>query len=253
MTRNRLTGYKAVSATTGGHDQLIADHVELVHRIAHHLMARLPDSVQVDDLIQAGMVGLLEAARQFEGGHGATFATYAGIRIRGAMIDELRRSDWTPRSVHRNSRRIARAVQTVEAREGRAARGNEVAAELEVPIEQYYEMLQDHAGAHLFALDDLGGGDDGADRVVEGQEPSPGGTLEAGEFREELAQALSDLPERERLVLSLYYMEELNLREIGAVLGVTESRVSQIRGQAVIRLRARLGAWLEDGTALQLF
>ncbi|ADC71684.1 RNA polymerase, sigma 28 subunit, FliA/WhiG subfamily [Thioalkalivibrio sp. K90mix] len=249
--RNRLPGYESVAAT--GHEQRVAEHIELVHRIAHHLMARLPSSVQVDDLIQAGMIGLLEAARQFEGGQGATFATYAGIRIRGAMIDELRRSDWTPRSVHRNSRKIAEAIQTVEAREGRAARGVEVAEELEVPIDEYYSMLQDHAGAHLFALDDLGGTDGDADRVIEGQEASPSRTIEAGEFREELAAALGDLPERERLVLSLYYIEELNLREIGAVLGVTESRVSQIRSQAVIRLRARLGSWLEDGEALQLF
>ncbi|WP_018994974.1 RNA polymerase sigma factor FliA [Thioalkalivibrio sp. ALJ2] len=250
-TRNRLHGYENVAAA--GHEQRVAEHIELVHRIAHHLMARLPSSVQVDDLIQAGMIGLLEAARQFEGGQGATFATYAGIRIRGAMIDELRRSDWTPRSVHRNSRKIASAIQTVEAREGRAARGVEVAEELEVPIDEYYSMLQDHAGAHLFALDDLGGTDGDADRVIEGQEASPSRTIEAGEFREELAAALGDLPERERLVLSLYYIEELNLREIGAVLGVTESRVSQIRSQAVIRLRARLGSWLEDGEALQLF
>lgn len=253
MPRNPLSGYEAAAAATGGHERLVADHVELVHRIAHHLMARLPPSVQVDDLVQAGMIGLLEAARQFEGGQGATFATYAGIRIRGAMIDELRRSDWTPRSVHRNSRRIASAIQQIEAREGRAARGSEVAAELDVPVEEYHEMLQDNAGAHLFALDDLGVGNDGADRVVEGHEISPAGSLEATEFREELAAALGDLPERERLVLSLYYIEELNLREIGAVLGVSESRVSQIRSQAVIRLRARLGAWLEDGMALQLF
>lgn len=249
--RNRLPGYESVAAA--GHEQRVAEHIELVHRIAHHLMARLPASVQVDDLIQAGMIGLLEAARQFEGGQGATFATYAGIRIRGAMIDELRRSDWTPRSVHRNSRKIAEAIQTVEAREGRAARGVEVAEELGVPIDEYYTMLQDHAGAHLFALDDLGGTDGDADRVIEGAEASPSRTIEAGEFREELAAALGDLPERERLVLSLYYIEELNLREIGAVLGVTESRVSQIRSQAVIRLRARLGSWLEDGEALQLF
>ncbi|WP_028491598.1 RNA polymerase sigma factor FliA [Thioalkalivibrio sp. ALE19] len=249
--KNRLAGY--ARAGTGGPDQLVADHVELVNRIAHHLMARLPASVQVDDLVQAGMVGLIEAARQFEGGQGATFATYAGIRIRGAMIDELRRSDWTPRSVHRNSRRISEAMQTVEAREGRAARAPEIAEELGVPVETYYQMLDDHAGAHLFALDEVGGPEGEADRVLEGQEQSPSRRIEAGEFREELADALGDLPERERLVLNLYYTEELNLREIGAVLDVTESRVSQIRSQAVHRLRARLGSWLEDVESLQIF
>lgn len=230
-------------------EQLVTDHVDLVRRIAHHLMARLPASVQVDDLIQSGMIGLIEAARQFQGGQGATFATYAGIRIRGAMIDELRRADWAPRSVHRNSRRIAEAIQKVEAREGRAARDREIAEELAVSLNDFHAMLQDNAGVHLLGLDELFGQDKDTDRMLPADSSTPMESLEREDFREALADALATLPEKERLVLALYYNEELNLREIGAVMGITESRVCQIRSQSVHRLRARLKDWVAPDAA----
>lgn len=241
MTPKRLLqGYASHSE---GADDLVATHFDLVRRIAHHLAARLPPSVQVEDLVQAGMVGLIEAARQFQAGQGATFATYAAIRVRGAMIDELRRSDWAPRSVHRNSRRIAEAMHTVEVREGRAASDAEIAEVLGVSIGDYHVMLQDSASANLLGLDELFGPDTDSDRWLSGKSAVPSEQVEDAQFREALAQALGTLPERERLVLNLYYNEELNLREIGAVLSVTESRVSQIRSQAVHRLRARLDDW----------
>ena len=223
-------------------EDLVAGHVDLVRRIAHHLAARLPSSVQIDDLIQSGMLGLIEAARQFQDGQGATFATYAGIRIRGAMIDELRHSDWAPRSVHRNSRRIAEAVRTIEGREGRAAEDREIATLLDLSISQYHNMLRDTAGTHILALDDLFGAD--ADRLLPTQGETPVELAEQQQFRDALADAIDGLPEKERLVLALYYDEELNLREIGVVLSLTESRVSQIRSQAVHRLRARLQDWI---------
>lgn len=227
-------------------ERLVATHVDLVRRIAHHLAARLPASVQIEDLMQSGMVGLIEASRQFRSGQGATFATYAGIRIRGAMIDELRRSDWTPRSVHRNSRRIAEAIAAVEAREGRAAREREIAAQLHVTLDEYHAMLRDSASATVLGIEDLFGEEDDPDRHLPASEQAPSERLESERFREALAAALGTLPEKERLVLALYYDEELNLREIGAVLAITESRVSQIRSQAIHRLRARLREWIDD-------
>lgn len=228
--------------------RLVSEHVDLVRRIAHHLVARLPASVQVEDLIQSGMVGLIEAARQFQPGQGATFATYAGIRVRGAMIDELRRADWTPRSVHRNSRRIAEAIHQVEAREGRAASDREIAEILGVTLDDYHGMLQDTASCQILGLEDLFGEDADSDRLLPGFSATPTEQLEREQFAMALAGALAGLPERERLVLALYYDEELNLREIGAVLDVTESRVSQIRSQALHRLQGRLSDWTHTGS-----
>lgn len=241
MALNRsLPGYSRVTDCSA---ELVETHLDLVRRIAHHLAARLPASVQIEDLVQSGMVGLIEASRQFKSGLGATFATYAGMRIRGAMIDELRRADWTPRSVHRNSRRIAEAIQQIEACEGRAAQDREIAAALEVPLDDYYAMLQDTASAQILGLEDLFGEDVETDRWLPGKSPAPGELHEQGRLRDALARALADLPEKERLVLALYYDEELNLREIGAIIDLTESRVSQIRSQALHRLRGRLSEW----------
>lgn len=244
MALNRsLTGYAGAVDSAA---QLVSDHVDLVRRIAHHMAARLPPSVQVEDLVQAGMVGLIEASRQFQSGQGATFATYAGIRIRGAMIDELRRCDWTPRSVHRNTRRITEAMQQVEGREGRAASDREIARELDVSLDDYYGMLQDSASSQILGLDDLFGEDHDADRFLPGGGATPIEQMEQDDFRQALVEALATLPERERLVLALYYDEELNLREIGAILEITESRVSQIRSQALHRVRGRLGEWIHS-------
>ncbi len=245
MMPNRvLPGY---AGQTDQSEQLVIAHLDLVRRVAHHLMARLPASVQVEDLVQSGMIGLIEASRQFQCGQGATFATYASIRIRGAMIDELRRSDWTPRSVHRNSRRIAEAIRRVEAEVGRAARDSDIAAALEVSIGEYHAMLQDCASTRIFSWEDLFGEDADPDQLVAGSEPSPGAQFEQEQLRDALTHALDTLSEKERLVLALYYDEELNLREIGAVLGVTESRVSQIRSQTLHRLQARLIEWHRNG------
>ncbi len=225
-------------------DQLVSNHLDLVRRIAYHMAARLPESVQVDDLIQAGVVGLLEAATNYETGQGASFETFAGIRIRGAMLDEIRRYDWTPRSVHRNTRRIAKAVGSVEAREGRAADAHEVADALEVDLDTYHRMLRDVTASRVFSLQELGGDDANADDLLPGSEDdTPDEQCARDGFRQALAEAIAGLPERERLVLSLYYDDELNLREIGEVLGVTESRVCQLHGQSLGRLRARMSAW----------
>jgi len=214
-----------------------------VKRIAYHLLARLPASVQVEDLMQAGMIGLLEASRKYDSGKGASFETYAGIRIRGAMLDEVRKGDWAPRSVHRNTRMVTDAIRAVEARTGRDAKDSEVAAELKLSLDEYYGILGDTMGSRLFSFDDLmEGGEHGLEESGS-HELEPGRGLEDERFRKALADAIANLPERERLVLSLYYDEELNLKEIGEVLGVSESRVCQLHSQCAARLRARLADW----------
>ncbi|WP_085760559.1 RNA polymerase sigma factor FliA [Oceanicoccus sagamiensis] len=230
-------------------DDVVEQYGPLVKRIAHHLLARMPASVQVEDLIQAGLIGLLEAARNYDASKGASFETYAGIRIRGSMIDDVRRGDWAPRSVHRNSRRVSEALRNVETRLGRDASDQEVAAELDIPIEDYYHMLQDSASSKLFSYDELISGDDRPEEQLPSATANPLEGIESDAMRQGLAKAIGTLPERERLVLALYYDEELNLKEIGHVLGVSESRVSQIHSQAALRLRSRMVDWQQSPTA----
>lgn len=224
------------------HD-LVKQYASLVKRIAHHLMGRLPPSVQTEDLIQAGMIGLLEASKNYDKTKGASFETYAGIRIRGAMLDEIRKGDWAPRSVHRNTRRIAQAIRDIENETGRDARDYEVANALEVDLEQYHKMLQDTNGTKIFGFEDLGVNEDSVAEGMLGPLPGPLDGLQRQDFQKCLAGCIANLPERERLVLALYYEEELNLREVGEVLGVSESRISQIHSQAMLRLQARMKDW----------
>jgi RNA polymerase sigma factor FliA len=227
--------------------EAVSRHAELVRRIAHHLAARLPPSVEVDDLIQAGMLGLLEAIKQFDPGAGASFETYASIRIRGSMIDEIRRGDWVPRSVHRRVREAAEATRQIEQQSGRAASPSEVARVLGISIDDYMKLMEGAARGQVLSLEDNVTAS--GELRISGDEASPSQDLEAAEFQTALTEAISGLPERERLILSLYYEQELNLREIGAVLGVTESRVCQVHGQAMVRLRARLTHWRQDDAA----
>lgn len=240
-----MTALAAYQTTAAGDiNALVVEHQELVRRIAWHLIARLPDCVEVDDLIQAGQIGLIEAARHFRSEMGARFTTFASTRIRGAMLDELRRGDWIPRSVHRNARAIAAAVKAVEARLGRAASENEVAAELGVSLSEYQAIAGDAARGPLMSLDALTDSDHHPSDIPDMDSGDSLDAVSNNGFRRALADAIDQLPERERQVMGLYYDEALNLREIGSVLGVTESRVCQIHAQAVARLRGRLSSWL---------
>jgi len=232
-----------VSSQSYNSDDLIAQHAELVKKIAHHLAARLPATVDVNDLMQSGMVGLLEASANFDESRGASFETYAGIRIRGAMLDDIRKHDWTPRSVHHKYRRVTEAMHAVEADTGRAATSEEVAEKLEISIDDYHKILADSACSRLFSYEETI-----EEPTLQRQPPSsgtprPDQQLFQDQFRQQLADSIDQLPEREKLVLSLYYEQELNLKEIGAVLDVSESRVCQIHGQAVMRLRASSKRW----------
>jgi RNA polymerase sigma factor for flagellar operon FliA len=226
-------------------DSIVRTHADLVKRIAYHLAGKLPRTIEVEDLIQAGMIGLLNAARNYSAAKGANFETYAGIRIRGAMLDEARRANFSPRSTVRNARQISQVVREIENRTGKDARASEVAGALGVSMDEYHSMLESAAASRVLSLDQLMEESERDDLLAGDNESGPLELLAADEFREELSRVIGTLPERERIVLSLYYDEELNLREIGEVLNVTESRVCQIHGQAVVRIRARLKAWLE--------
>ena len=233
---NPLAEYEQVA---GLPDQaLVERHADLVRRIAYHLIGRLPDSVDVNDLIQTGMLGLMEAARHYKNDRGANFETYAGIRIRGAMLDELRRGDWSPRSVHRKSREMAEAMASLEKRLGRSAEPAEIAEEMDIPLNEYFRIVQDATQSKMLSADELT--ESGALDTASGHEAAPEKELQHQQLQDSIAEAVENLPEREKILMGLYYEQELNLREVGEVLGVSESRVCQLHGQALIRIRNKV-------------
>jgi len=242
------TGQAALYTARGTLDRTAAvqRYAPMVRRLAAQLIARLPANVELDDLVQAGMIGLMDALSRYETGHGAQFETFAMQRIRGAMIDELRGGDWLPRSVRRNQRAIEAAVHAVEQRTRRPATEAEVAAQMGLTLAAYQQMLGDAHGAQLVYLDELGGADsdDGfLERHAAPEQTDPVRILGDERFRASLATAIEGLPERERQVMGMYYEHDMNLKEIGAVLGVTESRVCQLHSQAVARLRTKMKGW----------
>ncbi|MGB2272551.1 MAG: RNA polymerase sigma factor FliA [Pseudomonadales bacterium] len=228
---------------------LVEQHSPLVKRIAYHLLARLPDSVQVDDLIQSGLEGLLEAANNYDKSKGASFETFAGIRIRGAMLDEMRRGDWSPRSLHRNARKLAEQSLHLERQLQRAPTDSELASALQVSLEEYRDMSRNTMSARLCSFDEVvssANGDGANDETMTRSAlyadtaDGPDRLIEDNDQRYQVSEAIKALPERDQLLLSLYYKEELNLKEIGLVLGVSESRVSQLHSQAALKLRSKL-------------
>ncbi len=229
------------------HDRAaIAERVKtfapLVRRMAFHLTTKLPPSVSVDDIVQAGMIGLMDAAARYQEGQGAQFETFASQRIRGAMLDELRVNDWLPRKTRKALRQVESAVSRLEQRLGRAPAEREIAAELSMPLDEYQAVLQEARGYELVHLEDFGHEDD--DDYLERHCPDGGADplqrLQDLRFREALVHAIDALPEREKLLMGLYYEQELNFKEIAGILGVSESRVCQLHSQAVARLRAKV-------------
>jgi RNA polymerase sigma factor for flagellar operon FliA len=234
------------STQSAAAEDRVTQHMPLVRRLAYHLVSRLPASVEVDDLYQVGLIGLMEAARSYDPDAGVQFETYATQRIRGAMLDELRNADWLPRQARRNMRTIETAISRLEHRLGRAPQESEVAETLAVPLPEYQSMLADARGHQLVHYEDFEDSDenDQLDQYTADHEANPASILTDAAFRRLLIEGIETLPEREKLLMALYYDEELNLKEIGAVLGVTESRVCQLHSQAVARLRVRLKDWL---------
>jgi RNA polymerase sigma factor for flagellar operon FliA len=222
---------------------LLTEHMPLVKRLAHQMKAKLPPSVEVDDLVQAGMIGLLDAISRYEENHGAQFETYAVLRIRGAMLDELRSSDWMPRSTRQNMRKVEQAMAALQQQLGRPPSESEVAKSLKLSLADYQEMLGDSGGHQLVYYEDFHDDEEGGaaslDRYAVDDEDPLRSLLET-DFRQAVIDAIDALPPREKMLMGLYYEEELNLKEIGAVMGVSESRVSQLHTQAVARLRTYL-------------
>ena len=225
---------------------LIKQYSPLVRRLAHQMIAKLPANVELDDLIQVGLIGLTDALSRFDAEQGVQFETFATQRIRGAMLDELRGGDWMSRGTRRQQREIERAVHKVEQRLGRAPHEAEIAAEMGLPLAEYQELLGKVRGTQLVYLEDMSGddGDDNyLDRHVADDNANPVAQLQDHRMREALVAAIKNLPEREQFVMSMYYEHDMNLKEIATVLGVTESRVCQLHSQSIARLRVRLREW----------
>ena len=227
-------------------DRLIVEYTPLIKFIAHRIAVRLPPHIELDELVSAGVMGLIDAIKKFDPSKETLFKTYAEIRVRGAIMDELRALDWVPRSVRQKATQFAQAYASVEQRLGRAAQDGEVADELGISIDDFHKQMGNAQSAPILSIEDLGGtSKDGEKRnimeVLAGSADTDPHTLaRITEVREIIAQTIDQLPEKERLLVSLYYYEELTMKEIGEVLGITESRVSQLHTRAVLRLRGKL-------------
>lgn len=235
-------------ATTGRLDKTTAikQYAPLVRRMAHHMLSRLPANVEIDDIVQAGLIGLMDAVGRYEETQGAQFETYATQRIKGAMLDELRAADWLPRSVRKNQRSIETAISKLQQRFARPPTDAEIAKEMALTIDDYHAMLADARGLQLVHFEDFSASDDDddfLDRHCPDSSAEPSEMLREERFKQALVGAIGDLPEREKHLMGMYYEQDMNFREIAAVLGVTESRVCQLHTQAVSRLRTKLKNW----------
>ena len=223
---------------------LIRQYVPLVQRLAHHMIAKLPANVELDDLVQVGMIGLAEALSRFEASQGVQFETFATQRIRGAMLDELREGDWLSRGSRKSQKQIEQAVRRLEHKLGRSPIESEIAAELDMKLADYQALLGRVRGTQLVYLEDMGAGSEDADgfldRHVADAEADPMSLLKDQRLRQSLVAAIDTLPERERHIMGMYYEQDMNLKEIAVVLGVTESRVCQLHSQSIARLRAKM-------------
>lgn len=232
-------------------DQLIMDYAPLIKFVAQRIASRLPSNIDIDDLISAGVIGLMDAIEKYDPSRDNKFKTYAEFRIRGAILDELRSQDWVPRSVRDKAKKIERAFADLEQRFGRAATDEEISTELGMPLEEYYEMVSKVKSITMLSIDDMVGPSyqdrkSLLDCLENTNSKNPFAQLKSKGVRQLLMQHIETLPEKQKLVLSLYYYEDLNLKEIGKILEVTESRISQLHTQAIEKLRSKLKDELPD-------
>jgi RNA polymerase sigma factor for flagellar operon FliA len=232
-------------------DQLIMDYAPLIRFVAQRIAARLPSNIDIDDLISAGVIGLMDAIEKYDPSRDNKFKTYAEFRIRGAILDELRSQDWVPRSVRDKAKRIEKTYAELEQKFGRAVTDAEISGALGINLDEYYEMVAKVKSVTLLSIDEISGpGQQDRKSLLECLEnvnsKNPFTQLKSKGVRDLLIKNIEELPEKQKLVLSLYYYEDLNLKEIGKILEVTESRVSQLHTQAVEKLRSRLKPLLSD-------
>ena len=226
-------------------EKLIVEYAGLIKFIAQKIASRLPSNIELDDLISSGVIGLMDAIEKYDSSRDNKFKTYAEFRIRGAILDELRSQDWVPRSIREKAKILERAYSKIEQEKGRQATDEEACIELGMTTDQYHELLNEVRSVSLLSYDDLSNLSNADKRSLHGGEhnskvPTPFSEVSVASLKKLVSEAISDLPEKQRLVLSLYYYEDLNLKEIGRVLDVTESRVSQLHSQAIFKLKARL-------------
>lgn len=233
-------------------DQIVLEHAPLIRYIVNRIAVRLPSHIDLDDLHNTGVIGLMDAIEKYDPDKNCKFKTYAEFRIKGAILDQLRSLDWVPRSVRQKGRRLERAYGDVEQRLGRSANEDEVADSLGLQLDKFHELINQVRGISLVNLEELrGGGQDGersgsyADVVEDVNAENPFATLKLQEMKQVVADTIATLPDKERLVISLYYYEDLNMKDIGNILGITESRVCQIHTKSVLRLRSKLKAVIE--------
>lgn len=237
-------------------DKLIMEYAPLIKYIAQKIAARLPANIELDDLISSGVIGLMDAIEKYDASRDNKFKTYAEFRIRGAILDELRAQDWVPRSVREKAKILERCYAKIEQSKGRQATDEEVCAELGITQEEYHDMLNQVRSVSLLSYDDISSFSKADKRLLHGygeggsKASTPFSEVNIAYIKKMISEAIRDLPEKQRLVLSLYYYEDLNLKEIGRVLDVTESRVSQLHTQAILRLKGKLRNHWDEFIAL---
>ncbi len=232
-------------------EQIVLEHTPLIRYIVNRIAVRLPSHIDLEDLHNTGVIGLMDAIEKYDPDKNCKFKTYAEFRIKGAILDQLRSLDWVPRSVRQKGRRLERAYGELEQRLGRSASEEEVADSLGVQIDKFHELLNQVRGVSLVNLEEIGGYSDGdrnggyGDIIEDTTAENPFASLKLQEMKRIVSDTIGLLPEKERLVISLYYFEDLNMKEIGGILGITESRVCQIHTKSVLRLRSKLKGILE--------
>ena len=241
-----------IEITTENREEVIKRYSPMIKYVANRIAMRLPPHIEVDDLISVGVLGLMDAISKYDSSRGAKFKTYAEFRVRGAILDELRAMDWVPRSIRQKASSVDKVVQQLQAKLSRAPEDEEVAKAMGISLDQFHETLNETKSIPIFSLEDLGIAKESGEQqslldcLAGKADADPQTQIRLIELKEIIAKAIDALPEKERLMVSLYYYEELTMKEIGAVLEITESRVSQIHSKAVYRLRTKLKAIIAE-------
>ena len=241
-----------IEITAENREEVIKRYSPMIKYVANRIAMRLPPHIEVDDLISVGVLGLMDAISKYDSTRGAKFKTYAEFRVRGAILDELRAMDWVPRSIRQKASNVDKVVQKLQAKLSRVPEDEEVAKEMGISLDQFHETLNETKSIPIFSLEDLGIAKESGEQqslldcLAGKADADPQTQIRLIELKEIIAKAIDALPEKERLMVSLYYYEELTMKEIGAVLEITESRVSQIHSKAVYRLRTKLKAIIAE-------